>query len=103
MANARQVARWIVDDIINYTDDVSTLDRAWRKMSGYEQRLIASAWMDIAEAYVKKYSGDDMQAIHHINGDPCDNRPENLRVVTVNENTPVPGRVPRKRKDWQQP
>lgn len=26
------------------------------------------------------------QAVHHVNGDPYDHRPENLRIVNVSEN-----------------
>jgi len=91
MANARQVARWIVDDICY---DLH--------LHGHECPPIGTVlrWLDIAEAGAKKYSSEDdedMRALHHVNGNVCDNRPENLRVVTVSENMPVPVPVPVKK------
>ena len=60
MASARQIARWIVDDIVADIQDVSTLDRAWKKLTEKKQREIVLQWMTWAEAYAKKYEpGDD--------------------------------------------
>ena len=61
MANARQVACWIVDDIIAYIRDCPDIDftHLFQKRDSSIRLTIANDWVDTAEAYVKKYSGDD--------------------------------------------
>jgi HNH endonuclease len=53
----------------------------WRPFDVTELRAAVSAQSAALKA--GKRPGD---AVEHVNGDPCDNRPENLRVVTLAEN-----------------
>jgi hypothetical protein len=55
MDNARQVARWIVDDIISDLSGRKGLDNEWDNIDSDVQREIATTWLNMTEEYVKKY------------------------------------------------
>jgi hypothetical protein len=82
MVNARQVARWIVDDIAGELNDRG-LD--WECAGPEERQVFINRWLDTAEEYVKKYPGLQAElegkSIHHIGGDSGNNSPENLGLA----------------------
>lgn len=55
MASARQVARWIVDDIISDISGCKGLGDEWDATDGDIQQEIARSWISTVEAYIKKY------------------------------------------------
>lgn len=59
MASARQVARWIIDDLIRDLSDRRGLDNEWDAIDRDVKQEIVSLWMNIAEAYVKKYQPEN--------------------------------------------
>lgn len=55
--DARQVARWIVADIIADLSDRRGLRHEWDQIDAEVRREIATKWRDTAEAYIRKYEG----------------------------------------------
>lgn len=56
MADARQVAHWIVDDLVRYLSDHKGLGNEWDAIDDGNKQEVRSTWIDAVEAYVKKYN-----------------------------------------------
>lgn len=58
MADARQVARWIVNDIAHDISSRKGLDNEWDAIDEDVKQEMILGWLDSAEAYIKKYDGN---------------------------------------------
>ena len=78
--NKTKVAETIVDD--NLYEKL--IEYSWSLSQDNTARGSVNGKMVMLHRYVMNYDGNDL--IDHINGNPLDNRRENLRIVTSQEN-----------------
>jgi len=55
MATARQIARWIVDDIAADIQNRKGIGNEFEEIDEDVRQEMITGWLDIAEAHVKKY------------------------------------------------
>lgn len=59
LPDARQVARWIIDDIVFDISDRNGIGNEWHQIDDDIKHEIVILWMKWAEEYIKKYEGKD--------------------------------------------
>ena len=75
--NKEKIEETVVDDKLYY----DLIQCRWNSTNKY----IANSKKGFLHRYVMNYNGKDI--VDHINGNPLDNRKENLRVITQKQNT----------------